>query len=100
MATDMEEHTKSRDLEIKDLRTRVDHLTGRNSMLEDLFKGRDPLMQDFYKKAPKMIEAVNKNGEDLRKLEQTLRKFVDTITPVLMHIELAKGKKKAAKKVK
>lgn len=100
MATDMAEHTRSRDAEIKDLRTRVDHLTGRNSMLEDLFKGRDPLMQDFYKKAPKLIESVAKNGEDLRKLEQTLAKFVDTLQPVLIHIEEKAGKKKRVKKVK
>lgn len=100
MQTDIDAHTVTRDAEIKELRTRVDHLTGRNSMLEDLFKGRDPLMQDFYKKAPDLIEGVRKNGEDMRKLEQTLTKFVDALQPVLVHIESRLPKKTKKKGVK
>ena len=62
MQHDMDEHTKQRDIEIKDLRDKVHNLSGRNSVLEDLFKGRDPAMQLFLKDAPNLMTIARQNN--------------------------------------
>lgn len=94
----MNKHTVQRDAEIKDLRGKVDHLTGRNGVLEDLFKGRDPAMQTFLKEAPTLITIARENNglakemaDGLGSLENTLMKFVDTLQPLLIHLELKKS---------
>lgn len=94
---DMAEHTKMRDDQIQKLQSTVDHLTGRNAVLEELFKGRDPAMQTFLKEAPTLITIARENNglakevsQGLTSLENTLMKFVDTLQPLLIHLELKK----------
>lgn len=96
MQKDMDEHAVMRDTEIKTLRSQVDHLSGRNSVLEDLFKGRDPAMQVFFKDAPKLFDIAHENNglakenaQAIQNLTGTMAKFVDTLQPLLIHLELS-----------
>lgn len=75
----------------------LNHVKGRNAVLEDLFKGRDPSMQQFLSDAPTLMEIARENnglakemGNGLSKLEGTLARFIDTLQPALIHAELAK----------
>lgn len=68
------------------------HLEGRNKVLEELFKGRDPQMQEFLKGAPQLMEMARQTNEftkttaeGLTKLETALTTFVATIQPHLVH---------------
>lgn len=97
MQADMEKHTKDRDEQIRKLSDDLKHMQGRNSVLEDLFKGRDPAMQAFLKDAPSLIGIARENNglakemaQGLGSLESTLAKFVDTLQPILIHFELKK----------
>lgn len=91
MQVDMEHHTKDRDEQIRKLSDDLKHMQGRNSILEDLFKGRDPGMQDFLKNAPELLSTTRETSVGLQNLEATLRHFVDTLQPLLIHLEIKKG---------
>lgn len=98
MRDDMKEHTRVRDLEVKDLRDKVKHLEGRNGVLEDLFRGRDPAMQTFLRDAPKLIEIAHannalakENSDALTHLTTTIASFVDTLQPLLLKLEVKKN---------
>lgn len=62
MQQDMVENTKNRDEEIRKLSDDLKHMQGRNAVLEDLFKGRDPAMQVFLKDAPHLFEITEQNN--------------------------------------
>lgn len=98
MREDMNEHTKARDAEVKELRDQLKHLQGRNGVLEDLFKGRDPQMQMFLKDAPELMtiarannSLAKENSEAITHLTQKLAQFIDTLQPLLIHFELKKA---------
>lgn len=102
MKGEMDRHTKERNAEVQQLRDDLKHLQGRNSVLEDLFKGRDPAMQSFFKDAPKLFDMaetnhglINETNAEIKNLAQTLAKFVDAIQPVLIHAELMKPPREA-----
>lgn len=86
MRGEMASHKKERDEEIKGLTEKVNHMGGRNAVLEDLFKGRDPAMQVFLKDAPTLI-ALTKETNELAKggnksldaLTATLTRFVEAL---------------------
>jgi outer membrane murein-binding lipoprotein Lpp len=97
MRVAMEKHTSERNKEVQTLRDDLKHLQGRNGVLEDLFRGRDPAMQAFLKDAPTLMEIARENnglaretGQGLQKLEATLSRFVDNLSPLLIHLELKK----------
>ena len=79
-------------------RDEIKHFQGRNAVLEELFKGRDPAMQNFLKDAPNLMDIARENNglarenmQGLKKLEDTLAKFVNTLQPLLIHLEIAKN---------
>ena len=79
MQEDMAFHTKERDKEVQNLREELKHLSGRNSMLEDLFKGRDPQMQTFLKEAPTLIELTKKDHELIEQSSEAVTALVKTM---------------------
>ena len=79
MRTDMEEHTRQRDVEIKELRDKVHNLSGRNGVLEDLFKGRDPGMQNFLKEAPMLMDIARENNGLAKETSKALVNLTNTI---------------------
>lgn len=71
-------------------RAELDHVKGRNSVLEDLFKGRDPGMQQFLKDAPMLMEIAHannalakENSEAVSHLTDTLSTFFERLEPML-----------------
>ena len=83
MQEEMEAHGKERDKEVQALREELKHLSGRNSMLEDLFKGRDPQMQAFLKDVPILMEITKKDHELIEQGSQALTVLVETMTKFL-----------------
>lgn len=63
MQKEMAEHSRRRDAEIKELNQKVHELQGRNGVLEDLFKGRDPSMKAFFEEAPQILVIAKENNE-------------------------------------
>lgn len=87
MQETMEKHTKERNEEMQKLRDQMTHISGRNSMLEDLFKGRDPQMQAFLKEAPMLVEIIKadhelieENTKMLTALGSAMSKFADSFS--------------------
>lgn len=100
MQFDMDRHTKDRDEQIRKLSDELQHMKGRNSVLEDLFKGRDPAMQAFLKDAPALFDVAKENNglaremaQGLGSLEGTLSRFIETLQPILIHLEINKTPK-------
>jgi len=90
MRLEMDAHTKERNEEIKGIRDQMSHLQGRNAVLEELFKGRDPAMQAFLKDAPMLLEITKKDHELIEEsmksitgLSATMSKFVETCEALL-----------------
>ena len=75
----MDLHTLERNKEMQTLREELKHLSGRNSMLEDLFKGRDPQMQTFLKEAPTLIELTKKDHELIEQSSEAVTALVKTM---------------------
>lgn len=57
------EHIVKRDAELKDLSAKLHELSGRNKVLEDLFKGRDPAMKAFFEDAPVILQIAKENNK-------------------------------------
>lgn len=98
MLSDMKEHTEKRDKEMSLMRDDLHKMKGRNELLEELFKGRDPAMQDFLKNAPMLVQIVKENNglakdssEALTHLTDTIASFVNSLQPILIHLELSKS---------
>lgn len=87
MQEDMEKHTEKRDLEVKDLRDKLHNLTGRNAVLEDLFKGRDPAMQSFLKDAPTLITIAHENNQLGKSTAESVKRMADALASLMQHIE-------------
>lgn len=90
LQADMDAHTKARDVEIKQLQSDLNHLKGRNGLLEELFKGQDPDMQKFFNEAPELLiltkethELAKNNAEMLAGLTQSMQIFVDKVSNML-----------------
>ena len=79
MQSDMEMHSKARDVQIKELSEKVHNLTGRNGILEDLFKGRDPAMQNFLKDAPILMTIAHENNGLAKETSGALVNLTQTI---------------------
>lgn len=86
MDTDMKAHTEKRDVEIKKLQGDLSHLTGRNSVLEDLFKGRDPGMQMFLKEAPELIRVAQENNVLGKSTAVSVKIMADAMTTLIEHL--------------
>lgn len=84
MQEDMAAHSKERDKEVQTLREELKHLTGRNSMLEDLFKGRDPQMQAFLKDAPLLIELAKKDHELIEQSSAAVTTLVEAMSKLIL----------------
>lgn len=78
----MTQHTVERQAQITTLTNKITHLEGRNSLLEDLFKGRDPDMQQAVKRSPQMfamIEETNKLVKDGQLALTSLTKTIEDL---------------------
>ena len=80
-------HTKARDEEIRILRTDLDHLRGRNGLLEELFKGQNPDMQRFFKESPKLIEISHSNNDLLKQSIEATNSLAGIMTDFLKQLE-------------
>lgn len=83
MKEDASAHSKERDKEVQALREDLKHLGGRNSMLEDLFKGRDPQMQAFLSEVPLLMEITKKDHELIEQGSKSLTVLVEAMTQFL-----------------
>jgi uncharacterized protein YPO0396 len=86
MQDEMTKHTQMRDSEIKELSGKVSHLQGRNSVLEDILKGRDPLQSEFFKASPKLFEIATENNRLAKETSEAISELVDAIEKILPHL--------------
>ena len=75
----METQSRARDVEMKQMRDSLNHLQGRNAVLEELFKGRDPQMQNFLKDAPQLIQLAKANSEAIEHLTNKISEFLEAM---------------------
>lgn len=76
-----------RDSEIMKLQTDLSHLQGRNAVLEDLFKGRDPAMQAFLKEAPDMIAGVRENNQLVKGTVTAVKEMAEAVKSLVARID-------------
>lgn len=88
MQADIAQHTKERDVEMKELAALVNHLQGRNSILEELFKGRNPKLDEFFKEAPSIFEITKENNEMSKSMQQSMKILTETMSDFLIKVEL------------
>lgn len=87
MQADMEAHTKSRDEEIRKLSDDLKHMQGRNAVLEELFKGRDPQMQAFLKDAPMLMEIAQSNNQLAKATNESVGSLADAVRELVERID-------------
>lgn len=83
LKTQMEKNASERDAQILKLQTDFSHLAGRNSLLEELFKGRDPKQEAAYSEIPKMSATVTATNESVGELADLIKTFINTVTPLI-----------------
>lgn len=84
MQVELDTRTNQRDQEIVTLQHDLSHLQGRNGLLEELFKGRDPSMDTFFKKdGPQILSMTQANTASIEILVQSINNLIHTLTPLL-----------------
>lgn len=80
------DHAIERDNQIRALQDDIKTLSGKNELLENLFKGRDPIMQTVFKEAPEIFAIARENNiyskannVALTELTQTIKDFIATL---------------------
>lgn len=61
-------------------------MQGRNGMLEELFKGRDPAMQTFLQAAPRLIEIANENNVLAKATSTSVAAMADALTGFMIKL--------------
>lgn len=76
----------------------IAHLQGQVKVLTDILQGRDPEQMAVFRDLPQAIVVAkdsnaqsHKNGAAIERLTETFEKFINTLQPILMHIEAAQG---------
>lgn len=88
MRTDATVREKESREETHALRDQLNQMIGRNTFLEELFKGRDPLQQKMFEQAPAIFELVKdnhkmsqENGVAIANLTTAITELIKSITP-------------------
>lgn len=87
--TQQEKVAAKQEKDLGNLRDQLNHMSGRNSVLEDILKGRDPAMAAVFKEAPAIFEIARQNhamskstNEAIVKLTTTLEEFLNRLPPL------------------
>ncbi|MDE2022414.1 MAG: hypothetical protein KGI71_05900 [Patescibacteria group bacterium] len=70
-----------------DHKSQIDHFKGRNAVLEELFKGRDPQMQAFLKDAPHLMEIAQSNNELANSTNKAVGSLADAVRELVERID-------------
>ena len=83
---------QSRDIELLktqmiEQKSQLDHFKGRNAVLEELFKGRDPQMQAFLKDAPTLMEIAQSNNQLAKATNESVGSLADAVRELVERID-------------